>query len=126
MFARATALREDLGEAGADDFLDEGGRQGLVDGELDGAFGDGEGLQVRAELFDHRGSGEKGTMLGEGSKPDYNLFVVEGRNAVGDRFGGLAGNSGANRSADFLERGALRFRSGGEIFVDGGRSLFAF
>jgi hypothetical protein len=120
----AFGFRFDVGEAGLDDFFDEGGGEGFVDVELDGAFGEFVGLELRLELCDDASGGEEGAVVGEGSKPDQNLFVFEGGNAVADDFGDLAGSGGVDGRAEFLERGALGLGNGGEVLVDsGGRRL---
>ena len=120
----------DLGEAGADHFFEEGGGEGLVGRELDSAFGEFVRFEIGLELFDNSGGGKKRTVVGEGGKPNEDLFVFEGGNAVADDFGGFAGdggtNGGTNGGANFLERGALRFGDGGEIGVDGGVGLGGF
>ena len=65
-------------------------------------------------------------MVCEGCKPDEDLFVFEGRDAIADDFGGFAGEGGADGDADFLECGALRLGNSGEVFFDGGRRLGRF
>ena len=48
--ASAFGLGVDVGEAGADHFLDESSGERLVDGELNGSFGESVRLQVVLEL----------------------------------------------------------------------------
>jgi hypothetical protein len=113
----------DMGQASAKHFFDQGGGKRFIDGELHGAFGEFVGLELRAELFDDPGGGEKGAVVGEGSKPHQDLFVLEGRDAIADELGGSAGSGGANERAKFPERGALGFGDSREVGVDGGVRL---
>jgi hypothetical protein len=108
----------DLGEAGFDHFLDEGGRKGLAGWELDGAFGEGVGLQVVLELFDYASGGEDAAMFGESGEPDDDFAMTEGGNFVADGFGGVRRQSGADGRADFLQGGASGFGDGGEVGID--------
>jgi len=52
-----------LRDAGFHQFLDECCWQRLVGGEVDGAFGFGEGLQVVFEFFDDCGGGEQAAVI---------------------------------------------------------------
>ena len=113
----------DVGEAGADHFFDESGGERLVDGELNGSFGKSVRFQVVLELRNHGSGGKEGAMVCERGKPDDDLFVFEGRDAIADDLGSLRGKDSADRSADGFEGGALRFRGGGEILADGGGRL---
>jgi len=105
----AGLLGGDVGEAGPDHFFDEGGGERLVGGELNGAFGDGIGLQVGLEHFDDAGGGEEAAVVGESGKPDDDLAVTEGRDFVANGFGGGWRERGADGGADFLQGGAGGF-----------------
>ena len=48
----------DFSETGFDELLDERGGKRFVDGELNGAFRQGVGLQFLLELMNNGGSGE--------------------------------------------------------------------
>ena len=118
----AALFGDDLGEAGLDHFFDEGGGEGFVGGELDGAFGEGVGLQVALELFDDAGGGEEAAVVGEGREPDDDLAVSEGGDFIADGFGGGWREGGADGGADFLQGGMRGFGHGGEVGVDVFRS----
>jgi hypothetical protein len=115
-------LGRDLGEASLDHFFDECSWQRLVDGELDGAFGEGIGLQVVFEEFDDPAGGKEAAMLGEGGEPDDDFAVTEGGDFVADGFGGGWGKGGANGGANFLQSGAGGFGDANEVGVDGFRA----
>jgi len=119
-------LGGEVGEAGAKHFLEEGGGERFVDGELNGAFRDGVGFQLGLEFLNDGSGGEEGAMVSEGSEPDEDVCVLESRDAVADDFRGFTGKSGAKGSADFPEGRALGFRDGGEVGVDGCERLLAF
>ena len=53
------AFAFELGETGFHDFLDQGNREGLVQGEVDGPFGGGEDFKLVLELLDNHGGGNK-------------------------------------------------------------------
>jgi hypothetical protein len=116
----AFGFQFDMGQASAKHFSNQGSRQGFIDGELNGALGDFVGLKLRSELFDDAGGGKKGAVVGESSKPDQNLLVFEGWEAIADEFGGSAGSGGANERAEFPECGALGLGDSREVGVDSG------
>jgi len=112
-----------MGEAGTDHFLYERGGEGFVDRELNGSFGKSVRLQVVLELRNHSSGGKEGAMVCESGKPDDDLFVFEGRDAIADDFGSVRGKGSADGGTNGLQGGALRFRRDGEVLVDGGRRL---
>ena len=62
----------------------------------------------------------EGAVLASGTEADEQAVVAEGGELITDAFFGLGGG-GANRLAEFLESGALRWSEAREIFVDGFR-----
>jgi len=108
----------DLGEAGFDDFSDEGGGEGPGGGELDGAFGDGEGLQVVLKHFYDAGGGEEAAVVFERGEPDDDFVVFERGHFIADGFGGSSREGGTNGGANFLQGGARGLGGRGEVGVD--------
>jgi hypothetical protein len=74
-------------DADLHDFLDQGDGERLVERKVNGAFRGGERLQIVFEGFDHGGGGKEAAVVGEGTEPDENFFMSEGRDAVADDFG---------------------------------------
>lgn len=120
----AAAFRCHVGEAGFNHSADQGSGEGLVDGELNGAFGNGVGLEVIPELLDDSGGREEAAMVGEGGEPDEDLFVLEGGDAVADDLGGFRWGDRAYHGAHGFESSASGFRDEGQILVDGLRKFF--
>ena len=109
-----------LGEAGFDDFFQEGGGEGAVDGEADGAFGDVEAGEIGAEFVDDEvAHGEEAAVVFEGGDGADGAVVFEGGDAVAEGFDGFAGAGGEDGGADGLEGGASGLGEAREIFGDG-------
>ena len=109
-----------LGEAGFDDFFEEGGGDGLVDREADGAFAHFEAGEFGAEFVDDEvAHGEEAAMIFEGGDGDDAAVVFEGGDAVAEGFGCGFGARGEDGGADGLQSGFGGLVEEGEISGDG-------
>src|SRR5260370_8850414 len=84
-------------------FLDKSNWEGLVRGEVDGAFGGGEALKFVLEGLDHRRGREQTAVVRKRGEPHQHSVVLERRNPVADRLGGFRWHNGANRRAKLLQ-----------------------
>src|SRR6266436_6014732 len=107
-------------------FLDKSNWEGLVRGEVDGAFGGGEALKFVLEGLDHRRGREQTAVVRKRGEPHQHSVVLERRNPVADRLGGFRWHNGANRRAKLLQGVARRLRNGRKILVKAFRSAGAF
>src|SRR5437588_4235004 len=115
----------ELGDTGFHDCLDQGNREGLVQPEVDGPFGGGEGFQLVFELVDDRGSREQAAMVGEGGEPYEHFLGFEGRDSVADGLASVARHNRANRGAHFVQGAAGGFRDTRKICVRTFRAGFS-
>src|SRR5271157_5288160 len=106
--------------------FDQGSRERLVRGEVDGTFGGGEGFQFVLEGFDNRGGWKQAAVVRKRCEPYQHAFVLERRYPVADDLGGLQGYGGLNRRAKFGKRGAGWFRDAGKVFLYVFRSVVDF
>lgn len=117
----------ELSDPGFNYLLDKCNRERLVHGEVDGAFGGGEGFQVVLEGFDHGGGGEEAEVIGKGGVPDQDAFAEsESGDTVADRFGRSTRHDGANRGAHFAYERARGLWDTRDVFVDSFRRAAAF
>ena len=107
-----------LGEAGFDDFLEEGRGDGFVGGEPDGAFAHLELGEFGAEFVDDEvAHGEEAAMIFEGGDGADAAVMFEGGDTVADGFDGAFGTGGEDCGANFLKSG---FGGFGKARVVGG------
>ena len=92
---------------------------------MDGAFTGRIALQFVLEHRDDGRGGEQAAVVGECSKVDDVLFVLEGRDAVADGLDRFFRYDGADGGADVLQRGAGGLGDAGEIGVDGSEGFHA-
>jgi hypothetical protein len=84
----------DLGEAGFDDFFEEGGGEGFVGGEADCAFAYFKVGEVGAECVDDEiAHGEEAAVVFEGGDGADTAVVFESGDAVADGFDGAFGQA---------------------------------
>ena len=103
-------------------FLDKSKWEGLVRGEVDGAFGGGEALKFVLEGLDHRRGREQTAVVRKRGEPHERSFVVEGGDPIADGLGGLGRYGGPNRRPHSLQGATRGFRDECQVIVDGLKS----
>src|SRR6266567_4888279 len=116
----------DLRDPRLHQLLNQCSRQWLVRGELDCPFGSGEALKFVFERFDNRSSGEQTAVVRKRGEPHQHSFVLERRNPIADRLGGLRWHNGPDRGANLVQGAAGWFRDTRKVFINGSRSTVAF
>ena len=108
-----------FGEAGFDEFADEGGGEWFFGMEADGAFAGVVVLEEVAVGFDGGAAHEvEGAVVFGGAVGDEGSVLAEGAELVADAFFGFWGGS-FDGLAKFFEGGTLGWRKGGEVGVVG-------
>src|ERR1700730_5592112 len=99
-------------------FLDECSWHRFIQTKVNCSLGGREVLEFVLESFDNRGSRKQTAVLRKCGEPHQNLLVLEGRNPIADRLGGLVRDSGPNCGANLAEVAACRFRDTSEIVIN--------
>lgn len=117
--ATSTAV---LGEAGFDEFADEGGGERFFGGEADGAFAGVVVFEFVLVSIDDRAAHEvEGAVVRGSAEADERAVLPERGQPIADAFFGLRGSS-VDGLAKLFEGGTFVLGDGSEVLVDGLRS----